>query len=229
MAGAETAIAVGYFFGILSFFTPCAAGMVPAYLGYFLRAEQDAGLSQRRRILNGVVFGLTTTTGFVVLFGAAGLALSGVDSALHAALGASLLWIGIVAGIVLVAVGIIILLNVPIPITIPIKAPRKRNIAGFFMFGIAYGLVSFSCNLPLFISVAFASLAVGTGMVALVVLAYALGKGTMMTLASLLVAVPKESMDVKKLVKLTPRIKQLSGIGLLVGGGVMLAYYALAL
>ncbi|HLF07180.1 MAG TPA: cytochrome c biogenesis protein CcdA, partial [Thermoplasmata archaeon] len=106
MAGAGTAILIGYFVGILSFFTPCAAGMVPAYLGYFLRAEQDASLPASRRILNGVVFGLMTTAGFVVLFGAAGLALAGLDAGVHQALGESLLWVPVVMGVVLIVFGL---------------------------------------------------------------------------------------------------------------------------
>jgi cytochrome c biogenesis protein CcdA len=226
MATLETALLVGYLFGIASFFSPCAVGMVPAYLGYFLRAKQDAAVSHRRRILDGAFLGIVTTSGFVALFGLIALLLGFVDTGLRSALGGSFFWLAIGMGAALIVLGLVTVLDVPVPFNLPIKAPARRNIVGFFGFGVAYGLVSVSCNLPLFLSAVFTALALGGGPgAAAAVLAFALGKGTMMILASLLVAVPKESIDAKRLVRLAPRIKRLSGIALIVGGAVMVAYY----
>ena len=226
MVTVEAAVALGFVAGIASFFTPCAVGMVPAYLGYFLGREQGVDIPKQRRILNGALFGLVTTLGFVTLFGLAGLALTGADAGTRNWIGSNFPYIAIGAGALLILFGILVLLNVPMPLSLPIKAPQRRNILGFYIFGLAYGLVSFSCNLPLFLAVVLSALLLGGPAGILAFVAYALGKGTMMTLASLLVAVPKESLDVKSLVRLTPKIKKLSGAALAIGGVAMIGYYA---
>jgi len=217
--------AFAYLLGLASFFTPCAVGMVPAYLGMFLRQKEVRGASAARRILDSVGFGAATTLGFLAVFGLAGAVLLASSPAVRRAIGPNLPILALLVGAVLIFLGVATLRSWSLPWSLPVKAPRRRGVIGFVLFGAAYALVSFSCNLPLFLAVVFAALAAGGGIpAALALVAYALGKGTMMTIAALLVAVPKASIDVRQLVRLTPQIRQVSAAALIAGGGIMIVY-----
>ncbi len=221
--------AFAFVLGLASFFTPCAAGMVPAYLGFYLRIEEAAKktVPTPRRLARAAGFGLVTTGGFVSIFGIAGAAFIGAGSSLGQAIGPNLYLITLVVGVVLIVAGIASLLNKTIPFSFPVTAPGRRSIVGFYLFGVVYALVSFSCNLPLFIVLLTLAIRAGGGVAAaVIVLCYALGKGTMMTLASLLVALPQASFDVRRLVRATQAVKRVSGAILVVSGVVLIGYYA---
>ena len=111
------------------------------------------------------------------------------------------------------------------PWILAVTAPRQRGVIGFVLFGVAYALVSFSCNIALFLAVIVAALGAGGGLPAAIALvAYALGKGTMMTIVALLVSVPKASIEAIQLTRLIPKIRILSAAAMIIGGVIMIGY-----
>src|SRR3990172_793195 len=115
----EAYLAFAFTLGIASFFTPCAVGMVPAYLGYFLRQDESKKASRGRRIGDGLLFGLITTLGFVSIFGLAGLGLYALGPEVRGWVGPNLFLLAFAVAAVLIVMGAATLANKTLPFTIP--------------------------------------------------------------------------------------------------------------
>lgn len=159
--------------GAVAAVNPCGWAMLPAW---FARRLDDAGDSMP--VIAALRAGVLATAGFILIFGLAGAAL---------ALGA--VWLGPLmpvagfgVGIVLAAVGIRELAGLrwsALPGGETCRTVSDRH--GSLVFGVGYGLLSLSCTLPIF----FAALGValtGTPVdLALSLLVYALGMGTVLS------------------------------------------------
>lgn len=232
--------------GMLATINPCGFAMLPAYISYFLNLENISGessdlnsstlksreLSRKgpvaetktatSSVFRAIVIGGVTTFGFLILFAIAGTIIS---------LGARVLikaipWIGLVIGALLVFLGIWLLTghHLSIPGLPSLKFERKRNLTGFFVFGIAYGLASLTCTLPIFLAVIGSVFATGGILQALAqFLAYSVGMGTVIVLLTISLAFFKGSM-LKYLRKVVPFVERISAV-LLLGAGVYIAYY----
>jgi cytochrome c-type biogenesis protein len=157
----------GFAFGVgmVAAVNPCGFAMLPAYLSLYLGTEEE-GFSKRSpatRLLRALLVGATVFSGFVVLFGLAGLVISAGGSALLGVMPS----LGIVIGGVLILVGLWMLAGRTLHVGAFERAagrvgdPRNVSVRGFFLFGLAYGAASLSCTLPAFLAVVGSSLASG--------------------------------------------------------------------
>ena len=159
--------------GAVATVNPCGWALLPAW---FARRMNDGGAAVP--FFAALRAGILATIGFIVIFGLAGLAL-----ALGAAwLGPLLPVVGLGVGVVLAALGVASLLDLrwrALPGGGICRTVSDRH--GSLIFGIGYGLLSLSCTLPIFLAALGVSLT-GTPLdLALNMLAYALGMGTVLT------------------------------------------------
>jgi cytochrome c-type biogenesis protein len=140
--------------GAVAAFNPCGFALLPAYLGLYLRDGIDrpsVGRRLSRSIWVAVVVGGT----FTALFGAVG-AIFAMGSAVIVR---SLPWIGLAVGVVLVAIGGLVLSGRHLTATLPHRAAARlgrgagtSGLRGYAAFGLAYGAASLGCTLPLFLA-----------------------------------------------------------------------------
>ncbi len=159
--------------GAVATVNPCGWALLPAW---FARRLNDGGGAAP--LFAALRAGVLATVGFIVIFGLAGIAL-----ALGAAwLGPLLPVVGLGVGLVLAAVGGASLLDLrwsTLPGGEVCRTVSDRH--GSLVFGIGYGLLSLSCTLPIFLAALGFSLT-GTPLdLALNMLAYALGMGTVLS------------------------------------------------
>ena len=145
---------VGYAFGagMVSAANPCGFALLPAYIAYHLGLA-DETRSSGSRVFRGLLMAMIATLGFVVLFGIVGVVISSGGRVLikifpH---------IGFAVGMVLVLLGIFQLTTkryFGVMALSRVQGPANiSGIRGFFLFGLAYGLASLSCTLPVFLVV----------------------------------------------------------------------------
>ncbi len=195
---------------------PCGFPLLPAYLEFFV--EQSPRRSVVARTGRAISAGAFATLGFVVLFGAFGLAVeAGWSSLTDHAVGAAR-YAMVAAGVVMVVVGITWVLNRPIRLRVPVLRPGLglRRPAALGAFGASYGVASIGCSLPLFVSGVATALAQSDparGVAALV--SYALGMGTVLSTLALAVAVigPAAGRPLRPFSRVVP----------VLGGGILVA------
>ncbi|MEJ7843208.1 MAG: cytochrome c biogenesis protein CcdA [Rubrobacter sp.] len=217
--------------GMIAAVNPCGFAMLPAYLSLYLGAEdEDFGKrSSPIRLLRALLVGAIVSSGFVLLFGAAGLAISAGGSALLAAMPA----LGIAIGGVLVLIGLWMLAGRTLytgvfeRLASRVVDPGTVSIRGFFLFGLAYGAASLSCTLPVFLAVVGSSLATG-GVLAGAgqFVSFGLGMAAVLMVLTVALAFFKQGL-VKWLRGAVPYV-QLASAVLLVLAGAYIIYYWLS-
>lgn len=207
--------------GLVATVNPCGFAMLPSFVSYYLgvrRSDSEAGGA----VGGALTAGLVLTAGFLAVFGSVGLAF---------ALGARAVveivpWAAIGIGIVLVAVGVWLLAGRHVALRLPVvmrtTGGEQRSI---FAFGVAYGLGSLSCTLPVFLVVVSSAISTGSALDTLgVVAAYALGMSTILMLICLGTAGFREVL-VRALRPLMPYVTRISGALLVLGGGYVVYYW----
>jgi len=152
--------------GVLSLFSPCALPLLPAYLSYYMglgENEDERGKAIARGLLGGAVCTLGIATVFLPI------------GALTSLIGEWLTVFELVAGVLLLVLGVAMLLG--FSITVPVKAPSTKGAVGLYLFGILYGLAIAGCCAPMFISVMVWGLRGGPVQSFAVFLSYTLGVG----------------------------------------------------
>ncbi len=227
------ALPVGLAFGagMVAAVNPCGFAMLPAYLSLYLGAEEsDFGKrSSLTRLLRALLVGAIVSSGFVLLFAAAGLAISAGGTVLLAVMPA----LGIVIGGMLVLIGLWMLAGRTLYTGVferlagHIGDPGTVSIRGFFLFGLAYGAASLSCTLPVFLAIIGSSLATG-GVLAGAgqFVSFGLGMAAVLMMVTLALAFFKQGL-VKWLRAAVPYV-QLASAALLVLAGVYIIYYWLS-
>ena len=135
----------GFAFGVgmVAAVNPCGFAMLPAYLSLYLGAHEE-GFGKRSpmsRLLRALLVGATVSSGFILLFGLAGLVISAGGSTLLGVMPA----LGIVIGGVLILMGLWMLAGRTLQagglggFAGRGGGPRKVSVRGFFLFGFAYG------------------------------------------------------------------------------------------
>jgi len=240
---------VGYAFGagMLAAVNPCGFAMLPAYLALYLGAVPQAGRSLPRRLGEALAVGIAVSLGFLILFVLAGLVVAAGGRLLLPIMP----WVGLTIGSVLIILGLLLLLGRTLnPIIFEELADRLgqharmqpgstsrstagaadppasalRAAQGFFLFGLAYGLASLSCTLPVFMVAAGSALvsgSVGRGLVQL--LSYGLGMASVVLALTLALAFVKTGL-VAILRRAIPYV-QVASAGLLIFAGIAIVLY----
>jgi cytochrome c-type biogenesis protein len=202
--------------GAVATINPCGWALLPAW---FARRMNDAG--DTAPVFAALRAGVLATVGFVVIFGLAGAAL-----ALGAAwLGPVLPYVGLAVGGVLAVVGFNALFaNKWRALPGGDVCQRVSDRHGSLVFGIGYGLVSLSCTLPIFLAAIGFSLTGTPVDLAVNMLAYALGMGTVLSALGIVAATTGAGFS-----GLSPRghvvLKKLSAVLLLIAAAYVLFYW----
>ncbi|MDE3077169.1 MAG: hypothetical protein KGJ86_17265, partial [Chloroflexota bacterium] len=208
--------------GLLAAVNPCGFAMLPGFMALYLR-DGRPGVPKVARVT--LVSG-TVTAGFIVLFGVVGLLLGVAD----AALGRALPWASLIAGLVLVIAGARMLAGRPVQLSQPAAwggvlspAAARPGLIGYGTYGLAYGLTSLSCTLPLFLTVVGLSFGRSVGASVLQFVLYALGMGLVVFLAAVAVAAVRGTV----LLRVRSAAAWLNGLagGLLLLVGGYIVYY----
>jgi cytochrome c-type biogenesis protein len=214
--------------GVVAAVNPCGFAMLPAYLSLYL-GNQEAGFEKRSSLgrgLRALLIGGAVSLGFVLLFGLAGVVVSTGGSAI---LG-TMPWVGMVIGAALILMGLWMLAGRTFYTGVferfagRIGDPKTISVRGFFLFGLAYGLASLSCTLPVFLAVMGSSLTAGsfaTG--AGQFLSYGLGMTSVLLILTLALALFKGGV-ISRLRSVTPYVQPISAV-LLVLAGVYIIFY----
>jgi cytochrome c-type biogenesis protein len=208
-------------FGALGTGAPEDRGLsvIFATVGIALTLVGFSTTAERRALRAGLGFGTLATAGLLAVFLAIGLPIAWSSPGLSASLG--VLAVGV--GVALIALGALTLAGKRIPIRIPAFSPERRGPVGFFLYGAAYGLASLACTFPIFLSVVTLAALLGGAAGALAIAAYALGKGSLMILVTVLSVASPAAVE-GRLRKLMPRFDHAMA-AVTVLAGVFIVYY----
>jgi cytochrome c-type biogenesis protein len=219
----DAPIAFAFAAGLVATVNPCGFAMLPAYLAYFLGAENpDEAAAPGGSLPRALLVGATVSAGLLVVFAAAGSLLSaGIRSFID-----YVPWVALLIGLGLVALGIAMLAGFHLRVALPRfdRGGSNRRLSSLFLFGISYAVASLSCTLPVFLTVVSGTVTrsnFASGVVAFVV--YGLGMSLVLVALTLAVALTKTTV-VRHLKQATRHVDRISG-ALLVVAGAYLAYY----
>jgi cytochrome c-type biogenesis protein len=215
--------------GIVAAVNPCGFAMLPAYLSLYLGAEENnlGKRSSMTHLLRALLVGATVSSGFVLLFGLAGLVISAGGSALLRVMPS----LGIVIGGVLVLVGLWMLVGGTLHAGAferfagRVGDPGNVSVPGFFLFGLAYGAASLSCTLPAFLAVVGTSLASGSVLAGVGrFLGFGLGIAAVLMTLTLALAFFKQGL-VRWLRRAVPYVRLASAVLLVLAGAYVIFYW----
>lgn len=231
------ALPLGYAFGagMVAAVNPCGFALLPAFLGYYLGDASGESRTGAAAFGRAAWVSVSVSAGFVILFGAVGLALSVATATMAGFFGSVFPWVGLLVGLMLIIAGGRMLDGAGLYTTLGERVAsrlgsgaRRADARGYLMYGLAYGAASLSCTLPIFLSVMGSATAVG-GLAAgaLQFVLYALGMGLVVTLLTLSTAVFKRAALAR--VRRAGRWMQPASAVLLLLAGAYIVYYWLTL
>lgn len=207
--------------GGLAVVNPCAFPLVPAFLSFYLGADEQRLPAAPTRALQGLLVGALVAAGFLTVFAVVGLPLSLGLSAIADAVP----WLGLATGAALAATGVLALAGIsvrlPSSLQLRLSVRRSRTAGAMFLFGIGYGAASLGCTLPIFLALIGASL----GAAKLTIFAaYAAGMTLVLMALAVTVAFTRQGIA-RFLRRLLPHINRLAGVLLIASGGYLFYYW----
>ena len=221
MIGNSVPFSIALTAGGLAVVNPCAFPLVPAFLSFYLGADEQRLPAAPTRALQGLLVGALVAAGFLTVFAVVGLPLSLGLSAIADAVP----WLGLATGAALAATGVLALAGIavrlPSSLQLRLRARRRRTAGAMFLFGIGYGAASLGCTLPIFLALIGASL----GAAKLTIFAaYAAGMTLVLMALAVTVAFTRQGLA-RFLRRLLPHISQLAGLLLIASGGYLFYYW----
>lgn len=208
--------------GSLSTVNPCGFALLPAFLSFYVGADERALPSSSTGAAQGLLVGGLVAGGFLTVFLVFAIPVTYAGSRLTEHIPVA----GIVVGVLLAIVGLAILTGKGLSPTLanPVRLRRDRRMKTTYLFGIGYGVASLGCGLPVFLAVVGASLATrGPAGSFAVLLAYGAGAALILLALSLAAAFVREGIA-QRMKRLVPHMHRISG-GLLLLTGAYLTYY----
>lgn len=210
--------------GAVATANPCGFGLLLAFLARQLGDEGAQAVPGAQRLTRALTIGALTTAGFVIVFGVVGAAISLTGSWLIAVVP----WAGLVVGAGLIATGLIVLTGRHVGGGRLARLGAGGGSGSVLAFGIAYGVCSIACTLPIFLLIAGLSLAGGPLARPLTFIAYAAGMGLVLTALALAVALARGGLA-RVIRRLLPYFTRISGALLVLAGAYVVYYWAFAL
>ncbi len=211
-----TALALAFAAGIVATVNPCGFAMLPAYLSYFMGIREEE-TTRTAALRSALIVGLVVSLGFLVVFGIAGIVISGASTTLASDW---VPWLALAVGIGLTILGIAMLGGFELKVGLPApgRASRSGGYRGVFIFGTSYAIASLSCTLPVFltlIATQFATRSFAAGL--LIFAVYAAGMATVLLALTVVLALGKRSL-VARLRRAGAYVNRVSGALLIVAG-----------
>jgi cytochrome c-type biogenesis protein len=208
--------------GALANVNPCGFPLLPAFLSFYVGAEESALPRAPARVAQGLLVGLLVAAGFLGVFAVVGIPIAyGVTQ-----LTSAIPWAGLGIGILMVAAALVGLTGRAVYLSPrrPLRVERRRRPTTMVWFGAAYAICSLGCTLPIFVALVGASLATASVIEGTIVFgAYALGMATMLMALSIGAALARDGL-VTRLKGLLPHMQRVAS-GLLLIAGAYLTYY----
>ncbi len=223
----EVPFAFAFTAGLVATLNPCGFAMLPAYLSYFLGLDDDTEVAAGSSALRALRVVAVVSTGFLLVFGLAGILLTlGVRAVVDA-----LPWLAMVVGVGVIGLGVALLTGRELRVRLPRadRAPEGRGNAGVFWFGISYAVASLSCTLPIFLVVVAGTIP-QLGLLAGITtfLIYGLGMSTLLLLVTLAVAFGKRTL-LTRLRRASQHVNRAAGAILVLAGGYIVFFWATTL
>lgn len=208
--------------GALASVNPCGFPLLPAFLSFYVGAEEESLPRAPARAAQGLLVGLLVSAGFLGVFGLVGVPIAyGVTQ-----LTSAIPWAGLAIGALMVLVAVAGLAGRAMYLG-PRRAlvvERRRRPRTMLWFGAAYAVCSLGCTLPIFVALVGASLATSSVIEgAIVFVAYGFGMATMLVALSLGAALARDGLA-RRLKRLLPYMQRIAS-GLLLVAGAYLTYY----
>jgi cytochrome c-type biogenesis protein len=218
----EIPFAFAFTAGLVATLNPCGFAMLPAYLSYYMGLEDGDEPTTAQRSRRALRVGVLVSAGFLAVFGVAGALITlGVRAVVDA-----LPWIAMAVGLGVLALGIAMLAGRELVVRLPKpgRAPRGRDHAGVFWFGVSYAIASLSCTLPVFLVVVAGAIP-QLGFVAgvLTFLVYGLGMSVLLLVVTLSLALGKHAL-VGRLRRGSAHVNRIAG-GILVLAGTYIVFF----
>jgi cytochrome c-type biogenesis protein len=223
---ATTTLLYPFTLGLVAAVNPCGFPLLLVYLNFFVGEADDAPSSAARRTARALVAGALATVGFVVLFGSIGIVTELGVSAAYDTTSLWARWLMVVFGVAMVVAGLLALFGRSLRIRLPEIRPGVglRRPVALFVFGVAYGVASIGCALPLFIGGVVGSFG-RSGFVrgSSGFVAYAMGMGVLLTVMAVVIAVAGPA--AARRIRVVSRAVPLVGASILVVVGAYLTVY----
>jgi cytochrome c-type biogenesis protein len=208
--------------GALASVNPCGFPLLPAFLSFYVGADEEVLPRAPARAAQGVLVGLLVASGFLGVF-----ALVGIPVAYGATrLTSAIPWAGLAVGAVMTVAGIAGILGRRSYLSWRrgVKVERRRRPLTMMWFGAAYAVCSLGCTLPIFVALVGASLATATLLEGMLVFgAYGLGTATMVMALAIGAALARDGLA-RALKRLLPHMHRIAS-GLVLIAGIYLSYY----
>ncbi len=216
-------LAFAFTAGMLATVNPCGWAMLPSLIAYYLGVEDDdfEARPAAARLGEALGIGALVTLGFLTVFTVMGAVITFGVRFLVRYLPLGTIFIGAL----LTLIGLWLLLGGKLPLALPVFSPqRARSPKAMYTFGLAYGLVSLSCTLPVFLAVVGVSIPQNTWLnIALTFTAFGLGMAVVLISLSISLALFKQELA-KKARNLLPYVHRIGAV-LLVLAGLYLLWY----
>lgn len=199
--------------GILSTFNPCAYTLLPAILSRFLAQGGSRGAAA------GLGLGLVLGLGALTVFAAMGLLVALVGFAL----GRMFPYLALALALGFLVLGALSLGGRKVGLGLGFRAPEgTEGLKTYYLFGLAFGLASLGCTLPVFLTVAGVGLAQGAGFGAIALTLYGFGMGGVLVALSVATALGKGALLHRA--RAVGRLAEPLGGALLIAAGAYLIY-----
>jgi cytochrome c-type biogenesis protein len=215
-------IAVALIAGSLAGVNPCGFPLLPAFLSFYVGADESHLPRAGSRVGQGLLVGALVTTGFLGVFGVIGVPISYGATEITRAVP----WAGLAVGAAMAGIGLIAASgrHIGYQVRRPMPLRRERNARTMIVFGAAYAVCSLGCTMPVFLALVGASLATASAAESLVVFGfYGLGMATTLMALSVAAALARDGLA-RSLKRLLPYMGRVAG-GLLLASGAYLSYY----
>ncbi len=221
------ALALAFSAGMVATLNPCGFAMLPAYLSYYMGIRDD-DVSTGRAIRSALGVGGVVSAGFLLVFGLAGIIVTGVSRSLATRW---IPWLALIVGIGIALLGVALLFGYELRVGLP-KAKRAGKGRGFgsvFGFGVSYAVASLSCTLPVFLTVVATQITLSSFAGGIVIFfAYAAGMATVLLGITIVLALGKQSV-VGRLRASARHVNRVSGVILVLAGAWIVWFWSTAL
>jgi cytochrome c biogenesis protein CcdA len=138
-------LSLAFIAGALAFLSPCALPMLLGYVSYYISSERTG-----KRLVNGILQSILMSTGFLIVF-----LLVGIIPSMMASEFQKFVWLAApLLGFALIVIGLIIFWTTLMD-RLPSLGLGIRDVGSFsfLTYGVAYGVASLGCSLPIFLIV----------------------------------------------------------------------------